>query len=82
MRVVPGDGSWWESKEAAVVAGARTGADRTSEACCAFVNFFASRESAGRYHREHPDVRGEVISIPEAIEAGRIVFGEVLEAGR
>lgn len=32
--------------------------------------------------KAHSEVRGVVISVPEAIEAGRLVFGELLEAGR
>jgi hypothetical protein len=28
---------------------------------------------------EHPEVRGEVIAMPEAIRAARAVFGEVLQ---
>jgi hypothetical protein len=33
--------------------------------------------NAERWLGEHPEVRGEVISMPEAILAGRAVFGEV-----
>jgi hypothetical protein len=82
VRVDPGDGSWWGPKEAVVAAGGRARAGRAAEACCAFVNFFASSESAERYLGAHPDIQGVVISVPEAIEAGRLVFGELLEAGR
>ena len=82
VRIDPGDGSWWDPSEAAVAAGGRARAGRAAEACYAFVNFFASSESAERYLGAHPEVRGVVISIPEAIEAGRLVFGELLEARR
>jgi hypothetical protein len=42
------------------------------------LNFFASSDSAESYLREHDDISGQVISMPEAIEAGRCIFGEVL----
>ena len=35
---------------------------------------------AGRYARESPAVRGETFSIPEAVEAERRIFGDLLEA--
>jgi hypothetical protein len=31
--------------------------------------------------RERPEVRGFPISIPDAVEAGRLVFREILELG-
>lgn len=79
VRVDPGDGSWWEPKGMAVVAGGRAGAGDACATCCTFVNFFASAESAGRYLSDKPEFEGEIISIPEAIEAGRVVFGELLQ---
>jgi Alkylmercury lyase len=82
LRVEPGDGSWWEPNDAVVVAAAKREAGPSASTCCRFVNFFASPESAGRYLREHPELQGEVVSIAEAIEAGRLVFGEVLEGAR
>jgi hypothetical protein len=42
------------------------------------LNFFASPANAERWLAEHPEVRGEVISIDEAAAAGRAVFGDVL----
>jgi hypothetical protein len=34
-------------------------------------------QSAGS--RKHPEVRGDVIAMREAIEVGRVVFGDVLK---
>jgi hypothetical protein len=68
----------WKPEAAAVLAGSDRDEGPASAVCCAFVNFFASRESAERYLRETPAVRGDVISIPEAVEAGRTVFGGLL----
>ena len=45
--------------------------------CCDVLNFFETRENAERYLLEHREVTGRAISLPEAIEAGRIVFGDV-----
>jgi hypothetical protein len=42
------------------------------------LNFFVSAENANRWLDEHPQVRGEVISIEDAIASGRAVFGNVL----
>jgi Alkylmercury lyase len=76
--VEPGGGVRWEPEAAAVLAGSDRDEGPVSAVCCAFVNFFASRENAQRYLRETPAVRGDVISIPEAVEAGRTVFGGLL----
>jgi hypothetical protein len=42
------------------------------------LNFFETRENAERYPAENASISGHPISLPEAIEAGRIVFGDVL----
>ena len=49
--------------------------------CCDVLNFFETRENAERYLAEHGEVAGDPISLPEAIEAGRIVFGDILSEG-
>jgi hypothetical protein len=72
----------WAPEAAAVLAGSDRDEGPASAVCCAFVNFFASRESAQRYLSATPAVRGEVLSIPEAVEAGRIVFGDLLASDR
>lgn len=82
MRVEPGDGAWWEPDEAVVLAGAMAAKGPTSVTCCRFVNFFRSQGSAARYLRGHPALRGEILTLPEAIEAGRTVFGELLAGVR
>jgi Alkylmercury lyase len=76
--VDPSGGVRWEPEAAAVLAGSDRDEGPASAVCCAFVNFFASRENAERYLRETPAVRGEVISIPDAVAAGRTVFGGLL----
>jgi len=69
----------WLPKEAVVVAG-RACEGEAFHGCCQVLNFFASPENAERYLREQPDVRGFPITIPQAIELGRVIFGDVLKA--
>jgi hypothetical protein len=45
--------------------------------CCDVLNFFETTENAHGYLREHPEINGAPITIPEAAEAGRVVFGDV-----
>jgi len=68
----------WQPAEAVVLAGSAC-AGPSFSGCCAVLNFFSSAASAEQYLREHPDVRGHAISLPEALEAGRLVFGSILE---
>jgi hypothetical protein len=77
VRVDPGDGAWWEPPEAVVLA-ARICEGPSFESCCRALNFFCSTASAEHYLLEHPSVKGMPISIPDAIEVGRLVFGDAL----
>jgi len=43
------------------------------------LNFFASAANAERWLDAHAEVTGTVISMEEAIAAGRAVFGDVLK---
>jgi hypothetical protein len=63
--------------EAAVVAG-RACEGASFQGCCQVLNFFESADTAESYLRAHGDITGQVISLPEAIETGRCVFGDVL----
>ena len=42
------------------------------------LNVFASEDNGKRWVAGRPDVRGSVMGMDEAIEAGRAVFGDVL----
>jgi Alkylmercury lyase len=79
VRVEPADGPWWEPKEAVVLAASTWGDGPSFRGCCEVLNFFESTENAARYLAEHPEVSGLPISIPEASELGRTVFGDVLK---
>jgi hypothetical protein len=76
-RVAPdGSAEWWP-ESAVVVAGAVRSQGDACSGCCPVLNFFVSPANAERWLTEHPDVRGNVISMPEAAAAGRAVFGDV-----
>jgi hypothetical protein len=46
------------------------------------LNFLASTDNAERWLSEHPQVHGEVITIEDAIAAGRAIFADVLTEHR
>jgi hypothetical protein len=80
VRLDPGEGAWWEP-ETAVVLDGRLHTDGPSfRGCCTALNFFESADTAAAYLRERTDFAGVPISIPEAIEAGRAIFGDILKA--
>lgn len=76
----PGGTGSWRPQEAVVVSGA-TGRGESCECCCPVLNFFASTENAQGWLVSHPNVQGTVISMPEAIVAGRVLFADVLQEG-
>jgi hypothetical protein len=69
----------WRPRAAVVVAGVLDRKSESFRGCCPALNFFGSAKTADDWLAAHPDVRGEVVSMPEAIAAGRAVFGDVLE---
>ena len=52
--------------------------DPSFRGCCDVLNFFETRANAERYLAANPSVSGQPISLPDAIEAGRVVFGDLL----
>ncbi len=70
-----GDGNW-QPQEAVVVAGTSRGR-QSFRGCCPALNFFASARNAERWLEAHPGLHGHVISMGEAIAAGRAVFDDV-----
>ena len=79
VRLDPSEGAWWEPHQAVVVSGSAGCGSPSFRSCCDVLNFFERRENAERYLAENPSVSGRPISLPEAIEAGRIVFGDVFK---
>jgi hypothetical protein len=78
VRLDPSEGVWWEPKQAFVLAGSACCEGPSFRGCCDVLNFFERRENAERYLAENPSLSGHPTSLPEAIAAGRIVFGELL----
>ena len=79
VRVDPGDGAWREPEHAVVLAGSTRDAGPSFRGCCDVINFCASGEHALQYLLAHPEISGHAITIPEAIEAGRVIFGDLLK---
>jgi hypothetical protein len=70
----------WNPETAVVLAG--SSCDGPSYGgCCDVLNFFETAETAEQYLHENEAVTGMPVSISEAIEAGRAIFGDVLEEG-
>jgi len=79
VRLDPGDGVWWEPKEAVVLAGSACCDGPSFRGCCDVLNFFESKQNAERYLRDHEQISGFPISIPAASELGRTVFGDIFK---
>jgi hypothetical protein len=76
--VSPDGSASWQPDKAVVVAGVNDRHADSCSGCCPVLNFFASSENGERWLNEHPHVHGEVITIEEAIAAGRAIFADVL----
>jgi Alkylmercury lyase len=81
VRLDPREGAWWEPEVAVVPSGSACCEGPSFRGCCDVLNFFETRANAERYLAENASVSGRPISLPEAIEAGRIVFGDVFTEG-
>jgi len=77
-QVAPDGAAEWWPESAVVVAGAIRDQGDACCGCCPVLNFFVSPATAERWLAEHPEVRGDVISMDEAAAAGRAVFGDML----
>lgn len=71
----------WSPASSVVVAGAADADGDSCRSCCPVLNFFASSDNAESWLDQHPQVRGQVITMQEAILAGRAVFSNVFEDG-
>ena len=47
---------------------------------CPYINFFCGAEHARLWQREHPQLTAQLLSLPEALEAGRAVFANLLRS--
>ncbi len=78
VRVSPRDGAAWEPETAVVLAGSSCCDGPSYSGCCDVLNFFESTDTADRYLREHEEVSGLPVSVPDAIRAGQAIFGAIL----
>ncbi len=79
VRLDPGDGAWWEPNTTVVLTGSACSDGPSFRGCCDILNFFESEETAEQYLNNQPELAGFPISIPDAIEAGRAVFANLLK---
>ncbi len=68
----------WRPDTAVVVVGTARGKGCVAETCCPVINFFVSEASENRNLRHHQEVNGRFLTMLQATEAGRIIFGDVL----
>ena len=78
LRLDPAGGAWWEPETAVVLDGCVSTDGPSFRTCCAELNFFESGESVLRYLIANPKVSGRAIPLPQAIELGRSIFGDLL----
>lgn len=71
-------GHWtWQPAGMVVFVGS-SGQGRLTETCCPVINFFASGDHARAHQRTHALV-GVVLTMADAVEAGALVFGGLLQ---
>jgi hypothetical protein len=75
----PDGAGTWQPNEAVVVTGRACADGAAFKGCCQVLNFFASPANAERYLFEHGDVSGFPMTMPQAVEVGRAIFGAVLK---
>lgn len=79
VRLNPGEAASWQPEGAVVLAGSACCDGPSFRGCCDVLNFYETPANAERYLLEHSELSGTLLSIPEAIEAGRVLFGDVLK---
>ena len=79
VRLDPGEGAWCEPRSTVVLAGSASCDGPSFRGCCDVLNFFETEASANSYLAEHPELTGFPITIPDAIEAGRRVFADLMK---
>jgi alkylmercury lyase len=77
VRVAPDGEASWKPTSSVVVAGVLDRCEESFRGCCPALNFFASSDNAERWLEGHHEIRGQVVSMPDAIASGRAVFGDV-----
>jgi hypothetical protein len=67
-----------EPTAAVVLCAVAAGPGRLSSLCCPLVNTYESKATASAFLAAHPELQGPVLSIPEAVVCGDMVFRGVL----
>jgi Alkylmercury lyase len=81
LRVSPREDTRWNPETAVVLVGSsRCDGGPSYCGCCDVLNFFETAATAEQYLHEHDAVAGMPVSIPEAIDAGRAIFADVLKS--
>lgn len=71
-------GTWqWQPESAVVFVGSNGSSGPLTQSCCPVINFFTDEDNARAYQRQH-HLDGDVLTMPEAAEAGALVFGDLL----
>lgn len=71
-------GTWrWRPESAVVFVGSNGSSGPLTQSCCPVINFFTDEDNARAYQRQH-HLEGDVLTMPEAAEAGALVFGDLL----
>lgn len=69
----------WSPISAVVVVASNGGVGPIASSCCVAINFFRSAKGAEKYLEAHPSLIGRVLGQGDALEAGRRVFGNLLD---
>jgi Alkylmercury lyase len=77
-RVAPEGVLDWQPQTTVVLWGGTRCEGPSAATCCQFVHFFSSPENARAYMAERRQMTGEILAMPTAAEAGRVIFGDVL----
>jgi alkylmercury lyase len=79
VRVEVTDRTWRWNPPATTVLMAQAGTCDSSALCsCPHVNFFAHADNARSYVERHPDLTGQLLDQPTAVELAGMVFGALL----
>jgi Alkylmercury lyase len=81
ISVAPDGQASWSPRDAVAVVGRASGGGASAECMCPNTNFAVSPASAQAQLETLPDRSGTVMPMPDAIDAGRQLFGTLLHPG-
>jgi Alkylmercury lyase len=77
-RIEPGAAVDWRPQTAVVLWGGTSSDGPSAATRCQFVHFFSSTAGARAYLAKRPQMKGEILAVPAAADAGREIFGGLL----